>query len=146
MTNQNSKFPRGVEIVGSAIIENSEGLILVTKSPKWNGQWTFPGGHIDPGEKIMDAIARETEEETGLKIDPIEIVVWGELIDSPNFIRPAHLIYFDAYCKLISGEVKLDGRELTEYKWVFPQDALRLDLADAYDGAIKKFIEYKNKL
>lgn len=139
------KFPRGVEVVGSAFIENSEGLILTTKSPKWNNKWSFPGGHIEAGEKILDTIVREAEEETGLKINPVKVVAWGELIGSPNFARPAHFIYFDAYCKLISGEVKLDGRELTEYKWVLPEDALKLDLADSYDGAIKKFIEYKKK-
>lgn len=140
------KFPRGVEVVGSAIIEDSEGRILLTKSPKWNGKWIFPGGHIEAGEKIIDGITREAEEETGLKIKPVEIVAWGELIGSPNFVRPAHFIYFDAYCKLEGGEVKLDGRELTEYKWVSSEDALKLDLADSYDGTIKKFIEYKNKL
>ncbi len=140
-----NEYPRGVEVVGSAIIEDSKGLILITKSPKWNGQWVFPGGHIDPGEKIADAVIREAEEETRLEIEPVEIVAWGELIDPKNFHRPAHFVYFDLYCKLKSGEVKLDGRELTEYKWLTPQNALNLDLAEAYPEAIQKFIEYKRK-
>ena len=140
-----NKFPRGVEVVCSAIIEDSSGQILLTKSPKWHNQWTFPGGHIEPGEKISDAVTREAEEETGLQIEPVEIVAYGELINPKNFHRPAHLIYFDFYCKLKGGEVKLEERELTEYKWVLPEEALKLDLAEGYPEAIQKFIKYKNE-
>ncbi len=136
------KFTRGVEVVSSAFIENTEGKILVTKSPKWHGKWTIPGGHIDPGETIIDAAIRETKEETGLIVKAIDIVAWGELINPPDFHRPAHLIYFDVYCKLIGGELKLDERELTNFKWVKPKDALKLDLGSGYPKVFNQLINY----
>lgn len=49
----NKKFYKGVEVVGSAIIENLGGKILLTRSPKWSNKWTTSGGHIDPGETIL---------------------------------------------------------------------------------------------
>ena len=136
------KFPRGVEIVGSAIIENDKGKILLVRSPKWSNKWTMPGGHIEPGETIIGAIEREAEEETGLKLKPVKIVAFGELIGSKDFHRPAHFIYFDLLCKVENDIVTLDNDELTDYMWVKPEDALKMDLAESYDQTIKDYLEY----
>jgi nucleoside triphosphatase len=143
MINKKNLFPKGVEVVGSAIIENGNGEILLTQSPKWSNKWTMPGGHIDPGEKVSEGITREVEEGVGLKVGLIDVIAWGELINSKDFHRPAHFIYFDVYYKLASDKVKLDGVELKAYKWLKPEDALKLDLAESYTETIQKFIEYK---
>lgn len=137
------KYPKGVEIVGSAIIENNKGEILLVKSPKWSNKWTMPGGHIEPGEKIADALEREAEEETGLKLKPIDIVAFGELIGSKDFHRPAHFIYFDLLCIADNPTIKLDNQELTEYQWVKPENALKADLAESYDRTIEDYLKYK---
>lgn len=145
MVEQKDKFPRGVEIVGSAIIQNSNGEILLTRSPRWNNKWIMPGGHIEPGESILLAITREAQEEANLELEPVEVIHWGELINSKDYHRPAHFVFFDVYCKVIGGNLKLDNDELTEYQWVPPQEALQMDLAESYDDTIKKFIEYLKK-
>jgi nucleoside triphosphatase len=138
------KFPKGVEIVGGVIMENSEGKIFMAKSPKWSNKWTFPGGHIEPGEKIEDALVREAKEETGIQnIQPVGIVSFGELINSKDFHRPAHFIYFDVYCKIDSPEIKLDNNELTEYGWFSPEEALKLDLAESFDKSINDYLKFK---
>lgn len=137
-------FPRGVEVVGSAIIENNNGEILLVKSPKWSNKWIMPGGHIEPGEHISRALEREAEEETGLKLKSVEIISFGELIGSKYFHRPAHFIYFDLLCKLESNNIKLDNNELIEYKWVKANDALKMNLAESYDTTIKDYINKKN--
>lgn len=139
----NDKYPRGVEVVGSAIIENKQGQILLTQSPKWSNKWTMPGGHIDPGEKVSEGITREVEEEVGLKVKFVDVIAWGELIDSKDFHRPAHFIYFDVYYVLVSDKVRLDKIEIKAYKWLSPEEALKLDLGESYSDTIQKFIEYK---
>lgn len=143
MSNQNNKFPRGVEVVGSAIIENSDGKILLVKSPKWNNKWTMPGGHIEPGETISNALIREAEEEVGLSLKSEGIIAFGELIGSQDFDRPAHFVYFDILCKTEKSEIKLDGIELTEYKWVSPNEALKMNLAESYDRTIHDYMNFR---
>lgn len=145
MKNNQNKFPNGVEVVGSAIIENKKGEILLVKSSKWSNKWTMPGGHIEPGEGIEDALLREAEEEVGLKMKSKGIVAFGELINSKDFHRPAHFIYFDILCKTDSISIKLDNKELFEYAWVKPKKALAMDLAESYEKTIKDYLKFKKQ-
>jgi len=135
-----------IEQVCGVIIENLEGKILLARSPKWNNKWTLPGGHLDDGETVQEAAVREGQEETGLRLAPVALIAQGELIDSKDFYRPAHFQYHDWYCTTNDTNVTLEKRELTEYRWIDPQDALKLDLAESFADTIKKFIEYKNNL
>jgi nucleoside triphosphatase len=138
-------FPRGVEVVTGIVIENGKGEVLLAKSPKWSNRWVLPGGHVEPGEKIVSAAIREGKEETGLDLKPIHIIQWGEIINPKEFLRPAHLVYFHVYCKVIRGRVRLEKAELTSWNWMKPEAALKLDLAERFDEALRKFILYKKK-
>lgn len=136
-----TEFPRGVEVVGSVIIEKA-GKILLAKSSKWSNKWILPGGHLEVGESILAALQREGEEETGLKLKPIKILTFGELIGSRDFHRRAHFIYFDGIFEAIGGKLKLQKSELNTAQWFIPQEALKLDLAESYFETLKKYIDF----
>ncbi len=56
-------------VVGGALVESSEGLLLVQNRRKGGGfDWSTPGGVIDEGETMLEGLAREVEEETGLRV------------------------------------------------------------------------------
>src|ERR1035437_5782968 len=62
--------------VGQAIIveQNGSGLVGKRKGAEWGGCWVFPGGHLEHNETLVESIARETFEETGLVVDNLEFV------------------------------------------------------------------------
>jgi len=138
-----NEFLKGIEVVAGVIVENKKGEILLTKSNKWNNKWTLAGGHIEPGESIAEGAIREAKEEIGLNLEFIDIIHFGELINSKDFYRPVHFIYFDIYCKCIGKEDPTLNHEYQEYQWVTPESALKLDLAESFEETIKKLIKYK---
>lgn len=73
-------------LVGSALIENEHGLLLVANRRR-DGRldWTPPGGVIDDGEAVLEGLTREVEEETGLRVTEWEGPVYlvdAEAIDA----------------------------------------------------------------
>ena len=142
---ENNKYERGVEVVVGAIIENSEGKILLARSPKWNGKWIIPGGHIEPGEAIEEAGLREVKEEVGLDLKSLGIISYGEMINLKDFHRPAHFIYFDILCKIKDQEVRIDGDELTEYGWFLPEEALKIELTGGSRKGVNEYIKFISK-
>lgn len=126
-----------------AIVINDEGKILLAKSPKFYGLWIVAGGHVELGETIEHAIKREVEEELGIQIEVDRLLTVQDFIFDPSFHKKKHFIFLDFLCRYISGEPKVDGRELTELKWFTPEEALEANI----DGYTRRSIEaYLNKL
>ncbi|MDP2720590.1 MAG: NUDIX domain-containing protein [bacterium] len=113
-----------IGVVVAPYIINNEGRVLLFKSVKWKGLIP-PGGHVEYGETLVEALKRETKEETGLDIEPIKLINIGEMIEPKEFYEPRHFIYIHFLCKIKAGEVKLDKRELVDYEWVDPEAAIK---------------------
>ena len=58
-----------IELTNMCMLTRADGKVLVQNrvDPNWGGL-TFPGGHVEPGESLLDSIVREMQEETGLTI------------------------------------------------------------------------------
>ena len=118
MTEQ--KYP---EVTVGALIFNPEGKVLLIKSHKWKGKYTIPGGHIELGETIEEALKREIKEETSLDIYDIEFVCVQEFIFEDTFWKKKHFIFLDHVCKTNSKNVRLN-EEAQEYGWFTLEEAL----------------------
>ena len=140
MTPAPIEFPRGIEVVCGGVIEDAEGRILLTQGTKWGNLWTIPGGHIEPGETVKQGCIREIREETGLTVDAVAVLRWGELINPPEFLRPAHFIFVHIDCRVLGGAVQLDPSEHTVYRWVTPVDALDYETTETTRASITQFI------
>ncbi len=113
--------------VGGLIV-NDEGKILLVKSHKWFDSYTLPGGHIELGETMVNAVRREVREETGLDVEVKEMLLTQEAIFAPEFYKKKHFIFFDFLCRSKDQQVKLDQEELQEHIWVYPGAAYNLKL------------------
>jgi nucleoside triphosphatase len=110
-----------------ALIFDPEGKFLLLKSHKWLGKYVIPGGHIELGETIEQALIREIKEETNLDIYDIEFLIFQEFIFDKTFWQKGHYIFFDHACKTDSTDVILND-EAEEYIWVSIEEGLVLPL------------------
>lgn len=133
-----NKFP---EPTVSAIIFNPDGKILLCKSHKWENKYVIPGGHIEFGEKMEEALKREILEETGLAIYDIELISLKESICNDKFHEEKHFIFIDYVCKTDSSKVTLND-EAEEYKWV---DIEQIDYYDLGGFTKELLIRLRNK-
>ena len=115
--------------VGSFIF-NAEGELLLLESHKWPGRYVVPGGHVELGERLEEAVTREAKEETGLDIYDIEFINYQQFIYDPAFWKKRHFIFFDFACQTDSTNVVLND-EAEGYVWVEPRKALTMEL-DTY--------------
>ena len=116
-----------VPTVGALILDR-EGRVLLTTSHKWRGNYCVPGGHVELGEALEDAVVREVREETGLEVEEVELLMVQEAIFSPEFHKRRHFIFLDYRCRALSTDVTLDRAELQKHVWLNPKEALSLNL------------------
>jgi len=121
------KYP---EATVGALVVNSKGEVLIVRSSKWADKHTVPGGHIELGELAEDAIRREVKEETGLEVDVVKLLLVQQAVYPKFYCKHEHFVFMDYLCRTKDSTVRLDGRELQEYTWVDPRDALQLDLEE----------------
>lgn len=123
-----------------ALILNPDGEVLLMRSHKWRDLYVIPGGHIELGERMEDALRREILEETGLAIDEVEYLGHQEFIYDEAFWKRRHFIFFDFVCKTRSMHVTLND-EAQEYAWVSLENALALPVEPYSRHTIEVYLQ-----
>jgi 8-oxo-dGTP diphosphatase len=110
-------------VMVDAIVESNDKLLLVKrKKDPFKGFLSFPGGNVDLGEKVEDAVKRELREETSLDIEPTDIL---GVYSDPSRDPRGHRISITFIARIISREGKAsDDAESVEW---LPVNDQRLD-------------------
>ncbi len=122
------KFP----LVGvGAIISQDNQVILVRRGKEPSkGDWSIPGGLVDLGETLRDAVIREALEETGLEVEPTELVEVAERIFRDDLGRVKyHYVLADFLCRVRKGNL-VAGSDALDARWFHPDELPGLDLAE----------------
>ena len=127
----------------AAIIRDEAGAILLIRRGDGQG-WSLPGGVLEPGELLADALVREVEEETGLDVEPVRLIgVYSDPevnhITYPNGDQ-IHLVSATFECRILGGRLRPDGEESWEVAYCRPQ-ALPASLIRAHRIRIKDALE-----
>ncbi|NTU73792.1 NUDIX domain-containing protein, partial [Candidatus Roizmanbacteria bacterium] len=110
-------------IVGLFIF-NPKGELLLIKTHKWKGDYSVPGGHIEWGETILDALKREAKEETNLDVVHPQFLCMFEYISDGTFYKQKHMLFLNHRVETASTDVVLN-HEAEGYVWITPSDALK---------------------
>jgi 8-oxo-dGTP diphosphatase len=131
---------------GALIVnDNNETLLLKRTSKTRNeaGFWSKPGGGVEFGEEIEDAVKREIKEELGVEI---ELVKFLGFTNSVLKAENQHWVSFNYLAKIISGELKnVEPEKHEEIKW-FKLNELPEKVNKYTIEAVKEYLElWKNK-
>lgn len=124
------------EPIAGGFIFNEKHELFLIRSHKWNGAYVPPGGHVEVGETLEEALKREIKEETNMDITDIQFIEYHEFINKDAFFAKRHFIFFNFSAQAVTTNIKLN-EEAEEYIWVPLSKALTLPLV----GEAKKTIE-----
>ena len=104
---------RQITEVAVGVLLQSDGAFLLTSRPVgkvYAGYWEFPGGKLEAGETVEQALRRELHEELGITIGPAEL--WKtQMVDYPHALVRLH------FCKVTRWEGDLQMREAQSFAW-----------------------------
>ena len=115
--------------VGALIFAGEHGrlgpILLVERGGEpLKGYWSLPGGLVETGERLEDAVRREVLEETGLRVDPVRrFDIFERIMRDADGKPEYHYILVDYVCKVTGGDLKA-GTDVNRAVWA-PRDEVR---------------------
>jgi 8-oxo-dGTP diphosphatase len=127
--------------VGAIIMREAKMMIVKRANEPAKGLWSVPGGVVELGEHLHDAIKREVNEETGLKVDIERLVdaVDNIVFDEQGRIQ-YHYVLLDYLCRPHSGLLKASD-DVLEIRWVTLDALQSLPITPSLNRVIAKIRE-----
>jgi 8-oxo-dGTP diphosphatase len=139
----NREYPERPFIgVGAIIVEDGRVLLVKRGHEPLTGEWSIPGGVLELGETVREGVAREALEETGLTVEPFELLgVFDRVVRDLDERTLYHYVLVDFLCQRVSGELCAAG-DADEARWFSAEELAKLplakDTADVIQSALSK--------
>jgi 8-oxo-dGTP diphosphatase len=121
----------------AGLVTNSDGQVLMLRSPRRD--WEFPGGQVEEGETLIQALEREIFEETGV------IASAKLLVGLYSNLRKSPILMADFICEYISGEPR-KSEESLNVEWVNKAEALSRIARPSIRGRMKNMLEFSGTI
>jgi len=130
--------------VGALIFQRDRVLLVLRGREPLKGYWSLPGGVLEVGELLKEAVAREVKEETGLEVKPGAVVEIFERIMRDRGGRPKyHYVLVDYLCKPARGELK-PADDASQAAWVRMKELPGLKLTEGTLAVIQRAYERRS--
>jgi 8-oxo-dGTP diphosphatase len=124
--------------VGAIIIEDSRVVLVKRAHPPLQAEWSIPGGVLEVGELVRDAAAREAREETGLIVEPGELLgVYDRILRNAEQRVQYHYVLIDFLCRRVGGDLTA-ASDAAEVRWFTRQELTALKLAEDTADVIRR--------
>lgn len=111
--------------VGAVLVHDGSLLLVRRGHGPAAGEWSVPGGRVEWGEMLAEAVVREVAEETGLECICGELLGWVEIIQSDH-----HFVVLDFVATVLEHGEPVAGDDAAEVRWVPVDAVLELNLVD----------------
>ena len=124
--------------VGGIVFENNRVLLVRRGKPPAEGDWAIPGGSVELGETLQQAVERELLEETGITVKANEIAYVFDVIprDPQGRVR-FHYVIIDLMADYISGRPQ-PGDDVSDARWIAPDELKNLRINSSTLGLLRK--------
>jgi 8-oxo-dGTP diphosphatase len=124
--------------VGAVIIQDSRVLLVKRAHPPLQAQWSIPGGVLEVGELVREAAVREAREETGLVVEPADLLgVYDRVLRNAEQRVQYHYVLIDFLCRRVAGELAA-ASDAAEVCWFTREELPALKLAEDTLDVIQK--------
>jgi len=131
--------------VGALIFQRDRILMAQRGKDPLKGWWSLPGGALETGESLADAVRREVLEETGLEVRPLEVFEIFERIMRDADGRPEyHYVLIDYTCRVTGGRLRA-GDDVVHVEWVRRPDLRKMQITEGTLGVIEKAFRKRRK-
>lgn len=131
--------------VGAIIVERDRIVLIKRGHPPLAGAWSIPGGVLELGETLREAAVREAFEETGLTIEPGELLgVYDRVLRDSDERTRYHYVLVDFLCRRLAGDLHA-AADADEARWFTADEVRELPLAEDTAEVIKRGFEKARK-
>jgi 8-oxo-dGTP diphosphatase len=125
--------------VGAVVVDDAGHVLLVKRAHEpLKGQWSLPGGAVEVGETVTEAVAREVREETGLDVRVGPLV---EVVDRVHRLADGrveyHFVILDYLCR-VTGGVLTASSDAADARWVLAGELERFELTEQALAVVRK--------
>lgn len=142
ITEAERRYPKR-PLVGVGAILFRRGRILMARRGKapLKGWWSLPGGAVELGESLEDAVRREVLEETGLEVEPVRLFeVFERIMRDADGAPEYHYVLIDYVCKVTGGTL-FPGDDVCAVDWVRRRDLASLPITEGTLAVIERAFE-----
>jgi 8-oxo-dGTP diphosphatase len=124
--------------VGAVIVDGGRVLLIKRGQPPLQGRWSLPGGVVEVGETLREALTREVREETGLEVEVGPVVEVLERIEREDGNRVEyHYVIIDYRCLVRGGRLAC-GSDADDARWVAASDIASFGVTAAVADVVHK--------
>jgi ADP-ribose pyrophosphatase YjhB (NUDIX family) len=103
--------------VGAVVVKQDRVLLIRRGNEPMKGHWSLPGGMLELGESLTSGVAREVREETGLIVEPLELVELLDRIHREGERVRYHYVIADFLCRVAGGALRA-ASDADAARWV----------------------------
>jgi len=139
------EFPeRPIVGVGGVVVHRKRVLLIRRGSEPLKGEWSIPGGLVELGEELADGVRRELKEETGLDVEPLQVLTVFDRITRDGDRVRYHYVIVDYVCRRRGGRLKPDS-DVVDARWVRHEDLPQYHLTEKATAVVREAFEFVRK-
>lgn len=139
ITEDDRRYPKRPLVgVGAIIFQDDRILMAQRGKPPLLGWWSLPGGALETGEALADAVAREVLEETGLVVKPLRVFeIFERILRDDAGVPEYHYVLIDYVCEVTGGDLRA-GDDVCRVEWMRLEDLRGLQITEGTLAVIER--------